>query len=139
MLRGSIKKCYNKNNGYIVLLSVLLVGAVASAIVITSLTLGLDRSRTAFTALNSTQALMLAETCAEVSLQEIDNDNTFTGSATLNPPEGECQYTVVDIAEGVKEIRARGEKHNNIRKVLIETQELDPEIIISSWKEVKEF
>jgi len=71
--------CYNKK-GYVVLLSILIVGAVGMAVTVSLLLLGLGSSRTSFAYEQSGYAKSLASACAEEALQQVRDSTSFTGS-----------------------------------------------------------
>lgn len=150
----SERKCYNKqkNDGYILLFSVLLIGIVASTIVVSSLVVGMDNHRTGFTKLNSAQARNLATACGEEALQRISDEQNFDGTDTSQINNGDCQYTVYDLGGQNRMIEAIGFKNGNTKRVLIEIEStnldtptspedtpITPSMNIASWQEVSEF
>ena len=67
--------------GYITVISVLVIGAVGTALAVSLLLLGLGASRTSFTIQVSQRAQALANACAEEALQAIRNSTSFWGVA----------------------------------------------------------
>lgn len=140
MLFQIIKKCYNvDNSGYALLFGVLLVGVVTSVIVVSSLVIGVDYTRTAFASLNSAQSAYLADTCAERALQRIADNNDFSGSNSHTLAGGSCQYTVIDQGGENRRIEATGSKNDHTRKVIVEIDEITPSINMVTWQEVANF
>jgi len=111
-----------KNAGYITLISVLVVGAVGVAIVISLLQLGLGTSRTSFTFRQSSQARALAHACAEEALQQIHDNTAFTGQGA-----------------GSRTINASGLAGTVVRKEQVVINDISPLIQVVTWQEVSDF
>ena len=125
--------------GYITLLSVLIVGAVGVAIATTLLLQGTNRSRSSFALQQQAQARALADACAEEGLQQLADNNSFTGTAGLTLGAGECSYTVVDTGGSTRRVEATGTVGTIVQKARIEVSALSPQITLSSWQEVADF
>ncbi|OHB18456.1 MAG: hypothetical protein A2666_05225 [Parcubacteria group bacterium RIFCSPHIGHO2_01_FULL_47_10b] len=128
-----------KNAGYITLISVLVVGAVGVAIVISLLQLGLGTSRTSFTFRQSSQARALAHACAEEALQQIHDNTAFTGSGNLTLGQGSCDYTVTSQGAGSRTINASGLAGTVVRKEQVVINDISPLIQVVTWQEVSDF
>lgn len=74
MIRSTVR------NGYVVLMTVLVVGVVSSASAIAILLLGLSIERNAFASQLSTQAFAGAWACAEHAILELKNDLEYAGN-----------------------------------------------------------
>ncbi len=132
------KKCYNKN-GYITLISVLIVGAVGVVITTSLILLGLGSSRTSFAIEQSNQAKGLANACAEEALQQIRDSTPYTGSGNLAFGEGSCSYTVSSQGGQNRTITSSGLVGTITRKVKIIIDRINPAIQVVSWQEVSDF
>src|SRR3989344_8577034 len=82
------------NRGYVMLLSVLVVGAVAIAVAVSLVLLGVGSSRSGFAIEQSNAAKGLANTCAETALEQIRESPSFFGVATLALGGGTFTSTV---------------------------------------------
>ena len=71
-------------DGYIFLISVLVIGAISSAIVISLLLLSLAAERSGLALQQSSQALAMAELCAEHALGTLHNDAGYEGNESLS-------------------------------------------------------
>lgn len=130
---------YNKKtnlDGYITLISVTIIGAVATAIVLYLLLSGTNASKNSLTTIYSAQARALANACAEEALQQIRDNTNFTGTNSIVFSNGTCTYAVTNSGGDVRTIFASSSVSNTIRKVRISTTALSPKINISSWQEV---
>lgn len=131
---------HNMNNqGFITLISVLIVGAVGTAIAVSLILLGLGSSRTSFAVEQSNQAKALANACAEEALQQIRDLTPYTGSGNLSLGQGDCSYTVTSQGGQNRTITASGTVGTIVRKVEVVLDTVNPEIEIVSWKELSDF
>jgi hypothetical protein len=137
MLEQSLKKWYNnRRNGYITLLSVLVVGAVGVAITVSLILLGLGSARTSLAWQQLHQAKALANACAEEALEQIREVTAFTGSGNLSLGLGSCTYIVASQGGENRTIVASGTADTAVRKVNITITAINPLIIVSSWQEI---
>jgi len=125
-----------KQNGFVTMFSVLVLGVVALAITSSVLLSGLGSSMTGFTIEKSGKAKSLANLCAEAALQEIRNSTPFFGVNTINIGSDYCVYTVVDNGAENRTITGEGAVGTVVRKVLITIDQINPSINITSWQEV---
>ena len=129
----------DKQSGYITLLTVLIVSAVAVSIGSSLLLLGLGNARSGFTLQQSKRAAALADACAEEALQQMRFSTAYSGTASLSLDGGSCTYTVTLGAGENRDLQATGTLGTVVRKVWISVTQLTPKTIISSWQEVAHF
>ena len=133
-----LRRCVSKQ-GYITLISVLIVGAVGVAIATSPVLLGLGSSRTSFAVEKSNQAKALANACTEEALQQVKDSTPFTGSGSLTMGQGTCTYTVTNQGGQNRTITSTGTVGTIIRKVKVIITKINPKITVSSWQEVSDF
>lgn len=141
--------CYKQNNisttdcklptngGFVTLVSVLAIGAVGVAVVVSSLLLGVGNSRTSFAHEQSNQAKALASACAEEALQQIREATSFTGSDNLSLGQGNCSYTVTSQGGQNRTVIVSADVGTVVRKIEIAIGAIQPLIEISHWREVE--
>ncbi len=122
--------------GYVALLSVLVVGSVATAIATTLLLLGADSQRETLVTQQSVQARGLADACAEEALQQLHDTTSFTGSNNLTLGTGTCTYTVTSTGSTTRTITSTATVGNVVRKVAVYVTMSSSSISITSWQEV---
>ena len=127
------------NGGYIALISVLILGAIAVAITLSVILLGLGSSRSSFSVQQGDQTKGLADLCIEEALQRIRNSSSYVGADTIVIGEGSCTYTVVNDGVQNRTIQASGTVDNITRRVLVTIDSINPLINITSWQEVADF
>jgi hypothetical protein len=125
-----------KSGGYVVLLTVFVVGAVALSIAVTLLFSGVDLARNATLKEQSKQARALADACAEEALEQIRESQTFTGYGTLTLSTGSCGYSVTNLGGQNRQIAASSTVESAIRKVKLLIDQVKPTINVTSWQEV---
>lgn len=125
--------------GFVLLISVLIVGAVGLSVASTFLLLGIDATRTGLNFIQGKQARSLADACAEEALEKIWESTAYTGSGNLTFGAGSCSYTVIDLGGSNRQINASGVVSSATRKVKILINQINPSIGVSSWQEVADF
>ena len=128
----------NCNNGYIALISVLVISAVGVAAAISLILLGLGSSRTSFTFEQSNQAKALANTCAEEALNRLRLDINYSGNETINLGQGACFINSIIINGSQRTIQVEGTVAAVVRRLRILAQ-VQPSMQIISWQELAEF
>lgn len=127
------------NNGYVALISVLIIGSVGTAIAVSLILLGLGSSKTSFSLEQSNQTKALVNACAEEALQKIKDSTPFSGTGNLSLGQGSCTYTVTKLSGQNREIISSGTVGTIVRKVKITIDKINPDINIISWQEVADF
>ena len=127
-----------KHGGYILLVSVLIIGAVAITVSTTLLLLGINSQQASFAFEQSAQARGLVNACAEEALQEIRDSTPFTGTSTLIFGQGSCEFEVTSQGGQNRTISASSTVDTTIRKVKVIITAINPQIIVSSWQEVSD-
>lgn len=125
-----------KRRGFITLMSVLVVGAIAVAMTASLLLLGVGNSRTSFAVEQSNQAKALANACAEEALEQIRSSVSFTGSGNLSFGQGTCTYTVTSQGGQNRTVVVSGTVGTIKRKVEIIISSITPTITPVTWQEV---
>jgi type II secretory pathway component PulK len=123
-------------SGYVALLSVLIVGAIATATGIALLVTSSDSQRSALISQQSKQARALAVACSEEALQVIFDDTVYTGTGNVTLGQGSCSYTVTSTGSTTRTISVTGTVNNTLRKILINVTIGSSNISITSWQDV---
>lgn len=126
--------------GYIFLVSVLVIGAIAAATVVSLLLLGWAAEQNGFLEVKSHQALENAHTCAERTLRSLRLDPTYGGEETFTLTRGTC---TVDPIGGSgnrnRTICVQGNQNNVVARMEIAVAQLFPSVTITSWQQVAAF
>ena len=124
-----------KQQGYIALLAVLILGAASTAIAVTLLITGVDSQRVALVGENSMQARNLATACVEEALQQMHDNTSYTGSGNLTLGAGTCTYTVTNTGGTNRNILASGTVGSVVRKLQVSATAGPSAISASSWQD----
>lgn len=127
-----------EQSGYVTIISVIIIGAIAASVAVSLLTGGIDAAKNSLSVTRLAQARVLADACAEEALQNI-RDTSYIGTFNLSFPAGTCSSTVVSLGSPNFIITALGSSTDAIKKVRITINQLTPKITISSWSEVSDF
>ena len=125
----------DNQRGYILLLSVLVLGAVGLAITLSLLLTGLDASRTVSVSDRASESKALADACAEEALQQIRSNTAYAGSGNLFFNGGSCSYMVTNTGGNTRQVTASGIMGDIIRRLTINVSAINPLITYSSWQE----
>jgi len=107
-------KYSSQHRGYIFLLSVLVVGTISLAVTASVLLLSTSAARTGLSLKHSSEALALAQACAEHALLQLRSDSSYGGNELLD-------------------------QGNTARRMEILVSRLLPSVTITSWQEVSLF
>ena len=146
---------YTARSGYVLLISVLVVGVVASASAITILMLGLGAEKSALAVQQSTQSYANAWSCAEHAIQKLREDFEYEGNEsktltyafttnTLGYP-GHIDYGSTSCI--IYPVGGYGNEDRTIciegtfgkgtkRRLEVAVTRIHPDVRIGSWEEV---
>lgn len=128
-----------KQKGYILIYSVIILGMVVLAMALYLSWLGVFSLQNRKQTFNSKTAQSLADTCAENALMDLWNDPNASGTTNRNNLfGGECSYNISGNGEE-KTIESTGIIKNITRKTKVTTSQITAGIIIDSWQEVADF
>lgn len=129
-----------KQTGFVTLLSVLILSAVAIAVTVSILLLGLGVSRTSFAVIQSVQARSLANACAEEGLQRLRESVYYAGDETKTFPTGTCTIQAISgTGNNNRTLQTIATVGTVQRKVKIIISKIHPAPVITSWQEVADF
>lgn len=127
-------------SGYIFLVSVLAIGAIASATTVSMLLLGWAAEQNGNLVVHAVRAQEHARTCAERALYALRNDQWYAGNETVVLEDGSCDILAIG-GSGTEDrtLCTQGTSGNNVRRMEITIAETVPRLRISSWEEVSSF
>ena len=126
-------------NGYIALMSLLIILAVILTAAIGSSFLSISEAGMSLTKNQSSSAYYLASACAEEALQQINDSLDFQGLGNLYLDNGDCSYEVIAGSGQNKTIKASGVVVDVVKRISINVNQVVPIINITSWQEVADF
>ena len=125
--------------GYIALISVILLGALGTAIMLSVILSGVSAGKTDLSIEQSSGARVLASSCAEEALEKINESGTTSATGNLSIGSGTCAYLITSQNGQNITINATGYFGTISNKVKVVVSTTSPNIILSSWQEVADF
>lgn len=125
--------------GYIALVSVILIGALGTAIMISVINSGISAGKTDFSLQQSGGGRVLASSCAEEALQQILETGTTSSNGALTIGSGTCSYFITSTNGQNITINSTGVLGTITSKIKVIIATTTPSIVLSSWKEVSDF
>lgn len=126
-------------NAYTALLTILILGSIASVSAITLLSMGINQIKSSSSFNNATLARSLTSACAEEALMEIRNDTAFSGTGSLTFTQGSCEYEVIVGSGESRTINAQATIQDTTKKTQVTISAINPLIVINGWLEVADF
>ncbi len=125
--------------GYIALISVMLMSTLGLAIMLSVIASGVDASRTDFSLQQSGAARSIASSCAEEALQVIVETSTTSHNGNLTIASGTCTYSITSINGQNITIQSTGVLGTVTSKIKVVVATTSPAVSLSSWEEVVDF
>ena len=128
-----------KKNGFVALISVIIVSAIVLSISIFVVLSNLNVSLSAFLVSQSEQARNLAKTCSEKAIFEILENSNYNGVNSYNFSQGSCDYEVINLTFNRKQINSTGQFRSIFRKDIVVIEVIDNNLNIISWQDNIDF
>lgn len=129
------KNNLQNQNGFSTLFIVIILGSVALGLALWISTSSLWSIRGSIDDKSSAQARSLVNACAEVALETMRENTSYTGSNNVVIGGNTCNYTVINTGGNNRTINVVGTVDTIIRKLQILTNSFNP-LTIVSWQEV---
>lgn len=127
-------------NGYIFLVTVLVIGVVASATAASLALLGWAAEQNGLLLQQSNQAYEYAQTCAERALRSLRSDFAYYGDVTIPFTYGSCViHPITGTANENRSICTEGYSGNSVHRLQLDVAQLFPSVRIRAWEEVSSF
>ena len=126
--------------GFVFLISVLIIGAIVTAMSTSLILLGIAAEQNGMTVVQSAQAYEYAQTCAERALLSLRSDLTYDGGETVTFSNGTC--TVMHAGGSGNTDRTlclEGTSGRTTRRLEIAIRKVYPQATVTSWREVSSF
>jgi hypothetical protein len=133
----------DQQGGYVVLITVLVLGAVVTIISLFLLLTGQNASIASNSVVANANAKAAAGGCAQLALTAIAGNPSLTtpstGSQTLNVSNGQtCTYTITGTSPNFSIASvgtvSQGSK-NYVHRISVTTNQVTPQVNVSSWQD----
>ena len=129
-----------KKNGYVALISVIIINAVLLMIVITSAYIGITQGLNSLLYNNHLKSEGLASACGEQALMNLKDDPDYAGNETINLGSDQCQILpIVNLGGQARIIQVSSSIGGATKKNRISVGKINPTINVTSWQVVVEF
>lgn len=126
--------------GFIALISVIIISALALLIGIGVLTRALEESSIQDAEVYAARADAAATYCAETALMKLKSSQTYAGNETLAVNGDTCRIRAVGGSGNAdRTIQATSTVAGANRNIAITIQQIDPTLQITSWQDVANF
>lgn len=124
-------------HGYVFLITVLLVGAIATIVVTSLLFIAVNNSRTTLILQQSALSHSYATSCAELALRSIRLDGGYGGNETVTMPRGNCKIFAVSVSgDDGRSVCVEGVSGATKRRMEVLLSSVLPSVVVTSWQEV---
>ena len=140
MMRTTFLTGTRKRAGYILLITILIIGAIASAILSSLLLLGISSAQVSFSVQQSEEALAGAQACAEYALLKLRQSPSYAGNEHRTLGSYACEVLAVGgIGNNNRAVCTEGTSGDSIRRLEIAVSQILPQTKVYSWQEVSVF
>ena len=129
----------NKQAGFIVLISVLIISSIVLSISLMIVLVNINSSKNSLSINNADQSRLLTNTCSEYALQEIALDTNIFGSFVLTLGDDVCNYSIYHGVGEERFIKSWSDFRGSVRRERVVIDSFSPKINIVSWQEVVDF
>jgi hypothetical protein len=130
----------HRRQGYVFLVSVLIIGAIATAMMASLTLLGLSSEQNGFAYLSSVRAEEYARNCAERAFRSLQSDLTYDGGEQITFTYGSCVIRHTGgSGNGDRTLCIEALSGRVTRRMEIALLRVYPRITVSSWSIVTDF
>jgi hypothetical protein len=130
----------SSHTGFILLISILMIGAIASAILSSLLLLGISANQVSLSVKESTQAFAGARGCAEVAMLKLRQSPSYAGNEFLTLGTGQCEILPIGgIGNNNRSVCIEGTSGEAMRRLEVAVNQVLPQTTVYSWQEVSIF
>ena len=126
--------------GYVLLIAVIAIGAVASIILSSLLLLGTSAGQVSHSVRRGAQAFAAAQGCAEYALLKLRESPSYSGNEMQALDAGTCEVLPIGgMGNNNRFICVEGVAGENTRRLEIVVRQILPQVRIDSYQEVADF
>lgn len=129
-------KVSTASDGFVALMTVLIISSVSLAVALGLLIAGADSQRWTLVQQHSAISRHAATACAEEAPQLIQESITYTGTASLTVGSATCTYTVTSTGVTTREIDVITSGLKTTKKLKVYVTINATNISVTSWQEI---
>lgn len=130
-----------EKGGYVILLSVLVIGVIGMAVTIAVLQLGASHIQTGITGIHALDVRTAAHSCIEEAIEQLRADDTYPAGDSLNFDSGvNCTiYAITGSGTTNRTIQVTSTIDSVTQRYEVLISDLSAPVDISSWNRVESF
>ncbi|KKQ35859.1 MAG: hypothetical protein US52_C0014G0004 [candidate division WS6 bacterium GW2011_GWA2_37_6] len=122
---------------YVLLTTVIIIAIVTTLLVANMIAINTESTVSVGVLRDSKEALFLSDACAEVAIDKLKDNNTYTGNEVLNISSESCSILLVQGTGNTnRTVQTTSTVGDSTQKVQIVITQLNPDTQIASWKVV---
>ena len=125
--------------GAVLLLSVIIMGAIAVSVVSALIVGGIDNTQLSAQQQAATEAQTQAELCVEEALLQVKNSNTVSGTTVITTGGNSCSFTIINGGGSNRTINSEAQVGDVIKRLQITLDRLNPQLNVTKWENVTSF
>ena len=126
-----------KKNGYIALISVIIIGAIVLALVLAITLITLSQSQNMIGQNQALKSYYLANACAHYALNKLQDNINYFGNETVVIDNYNCQVEqILGSGNFNRTIKTSSNVNDHLIKIEMVVSQIKPKTIIKSWQEI---
>lgn len=127
----------SNKKGFVTLFSLIILMIISVTVFTSILLVNVDSLNSVEATRQGIVARSLANSCMEIALNKLKDDQTYTGNETFTFTQGSCQViSVTGSGNTNRTIRVSGDSGGYIRKAEALVLQINPSTNISYWQEM---
>ncbi len=123
----------SNSDGYVALVTVLILSLVASLIFVTAMVINTDSSVTSANLTEATVARYYAESCVDIAINNLKSNINYQGNESINANGVTCQIGQISLNAGVYNIPAQANHNDFVYKIELKISQISPNTVIDSY------
>lgn len=137
MFKHSMQQQQLNKNGFVTLFSLIILMVISVSVFTSILLVNIDSLNSVEATRQGIVARSLANSCMEIAINELKDDQAYTGNETFTFTNGTCQIISISGSGNTnRTIRVSGSADGYVRKVEALVLEINPATSISYWQEI---
>lgn len=129
----------NKPNGYIALMTLIMIGAIVLIAVIALTFISVSQSNFIVSHNKTVKNYYAANACANYAILQLQKNEEYSGNQQIDIDNVKCNIEAVSPAgETGKMFVVSSQEGNQLKKIRVELDQVKPVTIIKSWGEIFE-
>ena len=126
-----------EQNGYVALMSLIIIGAVVLIAVLALTFIAVSQSNSIVSHNNTVKNFYAANACANYAILQLQENLDYSGNEDLDLEGIKCRVeSVSGQGEKNRVIIASSQEGNQLKKIQVELDQVKPVTIIKSWGEI---